>query len=285
MLEVVRQELALGVVAREAERRLGEVVRAEGAEVGDLGDLVGAHARARQLDHRAAAVLDRGLLGRDALGQLAQEPAQLLAEADERMHDLDERRLAGALLDRARRPGRSRAPASRRSPATAGRAGSRACRASGSPRAAARSAGASSSEVASSSDGRNSCSGGSSSRIVTGKPGHRLEDPLEVGLLHRAAACRARRAARPRRGARIISCTIGSRSWAMNMCSVRQRPMPSAPNSRALAASSGVSAFARTRRRRTLVGPAEDRAEVLVDRGRHEPHRRRRSPGRCRRRS
>ena len=36
----------------------------------------------------------------------------------------------------------------------------------------------------------------------------------------------------------------------MNMCSVRQRPMPSAPNSRALTASSGVSAFARTRRRR-----------------------------------
>ena len=32
----------------------------------------------------------------------------------------------------------------------------------------------------------------------------------------------------------------------MNMCSVRQRPMPSAPNSRALAASSGVSALVRT---------------------------------------
>ena len=37
----------------------------------------------------------------------------------------------------------------------------------------------------------------------------------------------------------------------MNMCSVRQRPMPSAPNSRAFAASSGVSAFARTRSRRS----------------------------------
>ncbi len=36
----------------------------------------------------------------------------------------------------------------------------------------------------------------------------------------------------------------------MNMCSVRQRPIPSAPNSRAFAASSGVSAFARTRSRR-----------------------------------
>ena len=37
-----------------------------------------------------------------------------------------------------------------------------------------------------------------------------------------------------------------------NMCSVRQRPMPSAPNSRALAASFGVSALVRTLRVRTL---------------------------------
>ena len=36
----------------------------------------------------------------------------------------------------------------------------------------------------------------------------------------------------------------------MNMCSVRQRPMPCAPYSRAFAASAGVSAFARTFRRR-----------------------------------
>ena len=48
----------------------------------------------------------------------------------------------------------------------------------------------------------------------------------------------------------IISRITGSRSSAMNMCSVRQRPMPCAPNSRALAASSGVSALARTLRRR-----------------------------------
>ena len=44
----------------------------------------------------------------------------------------------------------------------------------------------------------------------------------------------------------IIARIFGWRSAAMNMCSVRQRPMPWAPNSRALAASSGVSAFART---------------------------------------
>ena len=46
--------------------------------------------------------------------------------------------------------------------------------------------------------------------------------------------------------ARIISRTIGSRSGARNMCSVRHRPMPSAPSLRALAASSPVSALART---------------------------------------
>ena len=62
-----------------------------------LGDLVGADARARQLDHRPAEVLDRRLLRGDALGQLAQ-PRELLAEADERMHDLDERRLARSLV-------------------------------------------------------------------------------------------------------------------------------------------------------------------------------------------
>ena len=72
VLEVVREELALCVVAREAERRLREVVRPEGEEIGVLGDLVGADARARQLDHRPAEVLDlRRLLLRHANGQLA----------------------------------------------------------------------------------------------------------------------------------------------------------------------------------------------------------------------
>ena len=41
-------------------------------------------------------------------------------------------------------------------------------------------------------------------------------------------------------------CITGRRSVAMNMCSVRQRPMPLAPNSRARLASSGVSALAQT---------------------------------------
>ena len=52
-LEVGGEELRLDVVAREAERRLREVVRAEREEVGVVGDLVGQEARARQLDHRA----------------------------------------------------------------------------------------------------------------------------------------------------------------------------------------------------------------------------------------
>ena len=93
VLEVEGEELALGVVPREAERGLGQVVRPEGEEVGLPRDLVGSKCRSRELDHRAAEVLDRRLLGRDALGELA-EPRELLAEADERVHDLDERRLA-----------------------------------------------------------------------------------------------------------------------------------------------------------------------------------------------
>ena len=44
----------------------------------------------------------------------------------------------------------------------------------------------------------------------------------------------------------IIWRTIAIRSFLKNMCSVRTRPIPSASNSRAFAASSGVSALART---------------------------------------
>jgi hypothetical protein len=51
------------------------------------------------------------------------------------------------------------------------------------------------------------------------------------------------------------------RSPSKNMCSVRQRPMPSAPKSRAARASAGVSALVRTFMRRMLVGPAHDGAK------------------------
>ena len=50
----------------------------------------------------------------------------------------------------------------------------------------------------------------------------------------------------------IISRIAAIRSVSKNMCSVRQRPMPSAPNLRACAASFGVSAFVRTFRVRIL---------------------------------
>src|SRR6187455_806666 len=100
VLQVVREELPLRVVAREAERRLREIVRPERAEVGVLGDLVGAHARARELDHRPDAVLDLRLLGGHAVGQLPQA-AELLGEPDERVHDLDEGRVTGPVGDRA----------------------------------------------------------------------------------------------------------------------------------------------------------------------------------------
>ncbi len=243
------RNLPFRVVAREAERRLGEVVRAERAEVGHLGDLVGPDARARQLDHRAAPVLDRRLLRRDALGQLPQA-RQLLAEADERMHDLDERRLARARLDRSGRP-HDRAHLHlvdlgplQPEPAAAGaehRVGlvqlhdplahvvrGRFLEARAETRAAA-------------------------GRAAGSSPGSRPSPRRSPRsrTAGRATACRERRARAASSRARIISCTIGSRSGAMNMCSVRQRPMPSAPNSRALAASSGVSAFARTRSRRS----------------------------------
>ena len=52
LLDVLGQEAALHVVAREAERGLREVVRAEREEVGLLGDPVGHEAGPRQLDHR-----------------------------------------------------------------------------------------------------------------------------------------------------------------------------------------------------------------------------------------
>ena len=51
--------------------------------------------------------------------------------------------------------------------------------------------------------------------------------------------------------ARIMRRTQGRRSSSKNMCSVRQRPMPVAPKARATRASWGVSALARTFKRRS----------------------------------
>ncbi len=96
--------------------------------------------------------------------------------------------------------------------------------------------------------GRNSCSGGSSSRIVTGRPSIAANRPAKSfscsGRRRSIAACRASSVS-----ARITSAISGWRS-PRNWCSVRHSPMPSAPNSTACRASSGVSALARTPRRR-----------------------------------
>ena len=71
-----------------------------------------------------------------------------------------------------------------------------------------------------------------------GQPGHGLEDALEVLLLE-GEELRERRARSSSPEAMIIARTSGRRSSAMNMCSVRQSPIPWAPNSRALARPQG----------------------------------------------
>ena len=96
--------------------------------------------------------------------------------------------------------------------------------------------------------GRNSCSGGSISRIVTGSPS--IASKISVKSW-RWSGSRASSAARwSLSSSATISLSTSSRRSPRNMCSVRHSPMPCAPNRRARAASSGVSALARTRSRR-----------------------------------
>ena len=221
-----------------------------------------------------------------ALGQRAQPP-QLLGEADQRVHDLD---LRGRRATAGARPRRSRAPASRRSrgagaqpaaaraehrvllvqrlaPAPSSAPAGRSSPAASPARAAARSRPSGRRR-----SGRNSCSGGSSSRMVTGSPAIASKMPSKSACWN-GSSRPAPRAARPRRRPGSSRCTTGSRSSPKNMCSVRHRPMPSAPSSRALAASAGVSALARTRSRRTSSAQPVIGLEVLVDLRRHERHR------------
>ncbi len=80
--------------------------------------------------------------------------------------------------------------------------------------------------------GRNSCSGGSSRRMVTGRPAMMRKMSDEVLALHRAAACRAPCGGRARCRRGSSRARRGCASASKNMCSVRQRPMPSAPNLR-----------------------------------------------------
>ncbi len=78
------------------------------------------------------------------------------------------------------------------------------------------------------------------------QPVHRLQDLLRSRPAAPPGAVRAPFASWAGVDARIIARTTGSRSGARNMCSVRHSPIPSAPSERAIAASSPVSAFART---------------------------------------
>ena len=102
--------------------------------------------------------------------------------------------------------------------------------------------------------GRNSCSGGSSSRTVTGSPLIAREDPDEVLALQRQQRVVGLLLLLRRSRRRSSVRTATTRSSPRNMCSVRHRPIPSAPRSRAFVAWSGVSALARTRSRRRVVG-------------------------------
>ena len=113
---------------------------------------------------------------------------------------------------------------------------------SSAPVLAARSATISSSSPS----GRNSWRGGSRRRIVTGKPSISLKIPSKSSRWYgkRSASADSRSALL---SAIIMRRTVSILSLlAKNICSVRTRPIPSAPFSRAVAASSGVSAFART---------------------------------------
>src|SRR5919106_5490740 len=89
VLEIAGEEHPLRVVARETERRLREVVRAEAEEVGFRGELVGPNARPRQLDHRADEVLELAVglleLGRGRVERQVAQPPELFGEAHERM--------------------------------------------------------------------------------------------------------------------------------------------------------------------------------------------------------
>ena len=102
-MHVQRDELSLGVITRETEGRLGEVVGAKAEEVCVMGDLISDHAGARQLEHRAHGNIELdalfvGNLGDHALDNLA-GLNMLGRNGNERDHNLGTR--IDALLDEA----------------------------------------------------------------------------------------------------------------------------------------------------------------------------------------
>src|SRR5258708_32131058 len=84
--------MALRVVARITECRLGEVVRAKGEKLGLARDLTGGKRGARELDHCAEPVGHGHALllldGLDDRPELLVDLSQLRKRADERGHDL-----------------------------------------------------------------------------------------------------------------------------------------------------------------------------------------------------
>ena len=95
--------------------------------------------------------------------------------------------------------------------------------------------------------------------------GHDLEQPHEIRALHRQQPVQ-RGGAVLGLSAKIISRITVRRSSSKNMCSVRQRPMPSASNIRAVVASAGrvgIGADADVAHR---IGPVQQRPEGVVER-------------------
>ncbi len=104
--QIIAQE-ASRVVARNAKRRLREIVGPEAEEFGALRDLIGQKCRAGQLDHGADEKLGRPPpLVRDLFGNggyASLQEIKLALEADERHHDLEAHFLAVFLLGIERR--------------------------------------------------------------------------------------------------------------------------------------------------------------------------------------
>mmetsp|Transcript_16056 Transcript_16056/g.37939 ORF Transcript_16056/g.37939 Transcript_16056/m.37939 type:complete len:239 (+) Transcript_16056:21-737(+) len=93
--------------------------------------------------------------------------------------------------------------------------------------------------------GRNSCRGGSSKRMVTGSPLMMSKSSTMSSRCMKSSLCRASLRSRSSE-AKIICRMATMRRPPKNMCSVRTRPKPSAPNSLAWRVSAMVSALART---------------------------------------
>mmetsp|Transcript_14113 Transcript_14113/g.46357 ORF Transcript_14113/g.46357 Transcript_14113/m.46357 type:complete len:305 (-) Transcript_14113:1158-2072(-) len=100
--------------------------------------------------------------------------------------------------------------------------------------------------AASCSSGRNSWSGGSKSRIVTGRPDMALKMPAKSLRWKGSISSRAARRASGVGAITIRRIASNRSSEANHWCSVRTSPMPSAPLVRAALASAGVSALAST---------------------------------------